>query len=161
MSPPEPSTHSERIMLSRSKESYMRILLTIAVILSAAMCACLSASETVATKTIDTDWCTITGPETAAVGEKPEITIAIKPGAISEAGDLRVDLHKFVGTERKTGCGHAPAKSVKVGEAAKYKAALAVPADAGAIIYVIYIMPQGKTSWSDKLVATNFSIKVQ
>lgn len=123
-------------------------------------CAIAWAGDAADLATKDTPWCTLSVPKTAKPGEQVTLTIAIKPGAIAQPATLCVDLHKYVGKERKPGAGRARPMKLNANEPSEHKPALTIPADATAVTFVVYIVPAGKTAWADKLESTELGIKV-
>ncbi len=121
------------------------------------LACCLAAADM---EVKDTPWCTITVPKTAKHGEQVEAKIAIKAGAISEDSTLHIDLHKYVGKDRKPGAGHAKPIKVTAGAAVETTYSPTVPEDASAVSFVVYLLPAGKNNWSDHTNVTELGVKI-
>lgn len=119
------------------------------------------AAEPAAENTVkDTPWCTVTAPKQAKVGEKAAVQVVLKAGAISTDSTLRIDVHKYVGTARKPGAGHAKPVEVKAGAGIETSYSYTPPADASAFAFVVYVLPAGTNDWASKSHATEVGVSV-
>lgn len=108
----------------------------------------------------DTPWCTITAPASVARGEKADIQVQVKAGAITSDSKLHIDVHKFVGKDRKPGAGRAGPKTIAAGSAVDTTYSYAPPEDAAAIVFVIYVMPSGATDWKSHSHSSEVAVKI-
>ncbi len=108
----------------------------------------------------DTPWCTVTVPKSAKVGEKATVKVAVKAGAVSVDSELHIDVHKFVGKDRKPGAGRAKPVKIAAGAAVETDFAFEPPADASAFVYIIYVLPPGSNDWKSRSHTTEAGVKV-
>lgn len=127
----------------------------------ALLACCLCAAEPPAAVNVkDTPWCTVTTPKEVKRGEKATAQVVIKAGALSADSTLRIDVHKYVGKERKPGAGRAAPVSLAAGAAHEGSFSFAPPEDASAITFVVYVLPAGTDDWKSKTHATEAGVKV-
>lgn len=111
--------------------------------------------------TKDVGWCVLTAPKSAKPGEKVTLNIAIKPGFLPQATRLNVDLHQYIGKERKPGAGRARPVALHANEASEHAPSFTIPAEASAVTFVVYVIPEGKSGWSERLEAADLGINVE
>lgn len=110
--------------------------------------------------TADAGWCLLSAPKTAKPGDKVTLHITVKPGFLPQATRLNVDLHQFIGKERKPGAGRARPVALHANEGSEHAPTFTIPAEANAVAFVVYAMPEGKSAWSDRIEDASLGIKV-
>lgn len=131
----------------------MKLALTIPVVIAAfsllTIASTALAEETAEVNVKEFDWCTLSAPASADPTEKASATIKVKGEAIKENGTLHIDLHKFVGKDRVPGAGRATPIPIEAGADLEHTVDFDVPADANALAFVFYVVPEGKTGFPE------------
>ncbi len=111
--------------------------------------------------TRDLGWATVSYPVSVKVGDKVELRIQLKPGAIAKATKLRIDTHWYEGRDRKTGGPRSRSTPITPDQTDPVSISLTVPEKPGitAVQYVLYVSPSG--SWSDKTHSGEVGVKVK
>ncbi len=136
---------------------YLLSLLLVLLVASQPLTAADQAPELV---THDREWCVIRLPKGGQAGQPVTGEITIKAKAITQASRLHVDLHKFVGLERRPGAGHAQPVELAANVASQHAFTFTVPADASAIAFVCYVVPLGKSGYGERSHATEAGVPI-
>jgi hypothetical protein len=113
-----------------------------------------------AMQTKDFAWCTARWPQSARVGDKVPIEIAIKPGTIAQNAKLRVDTHWYEGRKRTPGGPRSQLLPVEANVAQTLNVSVVVPdkPNIAAVSYVVYVGPTG--GWDDKLFVIELGMPI-